>query len=209
MVVELFHFADRFVDFFDRLADGSSGVGRGCGRVFRKLCAVDRVDHLAASGNIFDLGRGFQGRQPFLVEFGVQLRLAAAIIQSLLELDDPVFQHGVRRFLELAGQNPHGIEARLGGLNGGIVLIDGGGNALAVVGRKNERAQIALMGSHHEKADSGVAVLRSVAGMVRAGDRMAVSFCVDEIPLVGKLVGADGRARNGWGRDIGASRHKF
>ena len=80
----------------------------------------------------------------------------------------------------------------------------------ASVGRReNERTVFALVRGDNVKLGAGFAGGRGVASAVGARDGVALAFGVDDVPLVGELVGGDQRARHGRCRDVGAARDKF
>ena len=87
--------------------------------------------------------------------------------------------------------------------------IDVGVMAAVVGRRENERAVFALVRGDDVKLGAGFGAGRGVAGAVGARDGVAVALGVDDVPLVGELVGGDQGARHGRGREVGAARDEM
>ena len=123
----------------------------------------------------------------------------------------------VRAAVHLVAESLHLLHGRLNRADrrfslgdSGIRRRDNGGVMAAIVGRReNERTVFALVRGDNVKLGAGFAVGRGVASAVGARDGVALAFGVDDVPLVGELVGGDQGVRHGRCRDVGAARDKI
>ena len=200
------HLGDRLLDQVDRLADRLGRFfGRGL-RIVRQLLACDFGFRRLAGVGILDPLRRIQRFFLGLLE----IILLALVAPALGVFDDPVRIDVFRRVFDFPGKSVQSGDQRIGFADGGILRRDNGGVMAAVVGRReNERTVFALVRGDNVKLGAGFAVGRGVASAVGARDGVALAFGVDDVPLVGELVGGDQGVRHGRCRNVGVARVKM